>query len=339
MSSDFGILCLDGQWRIKSVSPGAAALLGAGEDGAAKIEGMLLDDLIPGASGNGKPSPETLETALLSKGGIFVTDFSCSKGGESFIFCISARRGSEFGDRDVAELYRQNKKLTAIGIFSGGIAHDYNNALTAVLGNISLAKFESESNRELLDLLNDAEKASLRIKVLTERLSSYSRGIKLTKTKIKLAAIAGDICSQKRLKFDGTINGSANDNMTEAEGDLQLITMAVECVIQNSIEAVQPAKGIIDIETSVENVEQEEIFREIALIPGRYIRLTIRDNGSGIAPDKLPDIFNPYFTTKQDHDGIGLALAYSILKRHRGYISVSSVPDQGSTFSLYIPLF
>jgi len=179
----------------------------------------------------------------------------------------------------------------------------------------------------------------LRIKVLTERLSSYSRGIRLIKTKVKLAGLVEDICAQKRRDFGGTITVSGNDNTTEVEGDSQLLSMTVECVIQNSIEAVEPVNGKIDLGVSIEDVVLEEVFREMVLLPGKYIKLTVSDDGSGIDAEKLTDIFNPYYTTKEGHDGIGLALAYSILKRHRGFISVDSKQGQGSTFSLYIPLF
>ena len=339
MSSTSGILCLDNEWRITSVSARAAVLLGAGKANAAKLQGTLLKDLIPSVAVDRLPSPETLGTALSGKGSISVDDFTCTSDEKIFMFCISGRQRAESCDKDIADLYRQNKKLTAIGIFSGGIAHDYNNALTAVLGNISLAKFDAEQNREQLDLLNDAEKASLRIKVLTERLSAYTRGIRLVKGKIKLSALVEAICEQKRRDFNGSITVSGSDNAVDFEGDSPLLSMTIECIIQNSIEAVEPGTGKIDLLISVEDVVREEIFREMVLIPGRYIRLDVSDNGSGISADKCKDIFNPYFTTKQDHDGIGLALAYSILKRHRGFISVNSEISRGSTFSLYIPLF
>lgn len=339
MSSTFGILCLDNEWKITSVSSGAAELLGADRADCSKLAGTLLSSLLPAVPADSAPSPETMTTALASKGKISIADFTISPDGKSFIFCISRGSRGESCEKDVEDLYRQNKKLTAIGIFSGGIAHDYNNALTAVLGNISLAKFEAEQNRELRDLLNDAEKASLRIKVLTERLSSYSRGIKLSKTKVNPATLVESICEQKRRNSGNSIIFSAKENATEVEGDLQLLSMTFECVIQNSIEAVEDGKGKIDLEMSIEDVAREENFREMALIPGRYLRLDVTDNGPGIAADKFTDIFNPYFTTKECHDGIGLALAYSILKRHRGFISVKSEPGKGSTFILYIPLF
>lgn len=339
MNSTFGILCLDNEWRITSVSDAAAVLLVPENPGSQKLEGTLLSDLFPSVPAGSKPSPETLGAALSLKTNITVADFTCSPDSMSFVFCITGEQKPAACEGDVAGLYRQNKKLTAIGIFSGGIAHDYNNALTAVLGNISLAKFEAEQNRDLLDLLNDAEKASLRIKTLTERLSSYSRGIRLNKAKVNPAKLIEDICEQKRRDFRGVISFTSGDGAAEIEGDSQLLSMTFECVIQNAIEAVDPGNGRIDLDLSVEDVAGEEIFREMALIPGRYIKLGVRDNGSGIAAEKLADIFNPYYTTKEGYDGIGLALAYSILKRHRGFITVNSAPGQGSEFLLYIPLF
>ena len=333
-----GILGLDDKWKITFASTEALKLLHVDSTMPPKIEDMPLGEIIPGIIVKNSPSPETLADALSSKGLSFA-DYTCSADGKNFLFCITDSSQKDFSGMDFNRLYRQNKKLTAIGIFSGGIAHDYNNALTAVLGNISLAKFEAGQNSELLDLLNDAEKASMKIKVLTERLSSYSRGIKLARVKVRLEQMIDDICACKRKEFNGSINVRFNDNSSEAECDPQLISMMFECIIQNAIEAVEPGKGAIDIELKAVDVTEDEVFMEMALVQGKYIRIDISDNGPGIAADKSSDIFNPYFTTKEDHDGIGLALAYSILKRHRGFISLNSVPGRGSTFSIYIPLF
>lgn len=339
MDSNFGILCLDNDWKITSVSPVAAKLLCGDNTGPAKLEGIFLGEIIPAVNVDNPPSREALASALAAKGNVSVADFTCRPENENYMFCISAATAAASSERDIADLYRQNKKLTAIAIFAGGIAHDYNNALTAVLGNISLAKFEAEQNRELLDLLNDAEKASMKIKILTERLSAYSRGIKPARTRVRLASLVEEICAQKRRDFAGSIIVAGGDSRVEIEGDSQLLYMTFECVIENAIEAVDPWKGKINLGISEVDVVLDEVFREMTLVPGRYIKLAVSDDGSGIAADKVTDIFNPYFTTKDGHDGIGLALAYSILKRHRGFVSVNSVPGQGSTFLLYIPLF
>jgi len=111
MSSTLGILCLDNEWRITSVSAGAAALLESVKPGSVKLEGALLGDLIPAVAGGGLPSPEILEAALSAKGNITVADFTISPDGRNFVFCISGKPRAEFNDKDVADLYRQNKSL------------------------------------------------------------------------------------------------------------------------------------------------------------------------------------------------------------------------------------
>ena len=341
MNNSFGILCLDSSWKITAVSAKISEILMAGKSGseAVKTEDFLLGDLLSFPADGAPPRPELVEAAFSAKADIAVVDFICSPDKNIYVFCLDVKPHGSSSNKNMDELYRQNKKLTAIGIFSGGIAHDYNNALTAVLGNISLAKFEADQNRELAELLDDAEKASIRIKTLTERLTSYSRGIRLNKVKLNFTELIKKICDEKKREFSGSISIGGAEGAMEVEGDPDLLAMAIECIIQNSIEAVGPAAGRIGLDIKFLDVSQDQVFREMTLIPGRYIRLTVADNGAGVASGDLNDIFNPYFTTKEDHDGIGLALAYSILKRHRGFISVESEQGQGSTFMLYLPLF
>jgi len=240
-------------------------------------------------------------------------------------------------EKQIEDLYRQNKKLAMISLFAAGIAHDYNNALTAVLGNISLARFEAEGNKELAELITDAEKASMRIKTMTERLSTYAKGVKLNKEKFDLVSAARHVYS-RYLPGCSSCTFTSDEDVMEVDADSLLLEMAIDCLVANSIEATAGMDAKIDLNISYEEIDQEQGFREISLIPGRYVRLSIKDNGAGFSPEYSSEIFDPYFTTKENHDGIGLALSYTIMKRHKGYISAAS-SREGALFSIYIPLF
>lgn len=229
--------------------------------------------------------------------------------------------------------------MSAVANFAGGIAHDYNNALTAVLGNISLAKMDAEKNSELEELLRDAESAGLKIKILTERLGMFARGMKPAKDKTDIKKLVEGIFPDLFLNYKGRYKINIQDKMTQPEIDQELISEAVRHVIENAIDAADKTDGEISIDAKEADVDQESVFREISLVAGRYIIISVTDNGEGLESYAAGDIFDPYVTTKNGREGLGLALAYTILKRHRGFISVDIPEGGGAVFKIYIPLF
>lgn len=255
---------------------------------------------------------------------------------EGGIFCHLVDSSSE---KKIKSMNRTIRRMSAVANFAGGIAHDYNNALTAVLGNISLAKMDAEKNSELEELLRDAESAGLKIKVLTERLGMFARGMKPAKDKTDIKKLVESIFPDLFLNYKGRYKISIQDKMTQPEIDQELISEAVRHVIENAIDAADKNDGEISIDAKEADVDQESVFREISLVAGRYIIISVTDNGEGLEPHAAGDIFDPYVTTKNGREGLGLALAYTILKRHRGFISVDIPEGGGAVFKIYIPLF
>ena len=129
------------------------------------------------------------------------------------------------------------------------------------------------------------------------------------------------------------------ENMKHPEIDYELISEAFRHVIENAVDAADRPDGEIIITAEEVDVKEEIVFREISLVSGRYITISVRDNGSGLDYLDKRDIFDPYITSKQDREGLGLAIAYTILKRHRGFISVDTPETGGADFKIYIPLF
>ncbi|PKL17469.1 MAG: hypothetical protein CVV49_10925 [Spirochaetae bacterium HGW-Spirochaetae-5] len=237
------------------------------------------------------------------------------------------------------QMDRTIRRMSAVANFAGGIAHDYNNALTAVLGNISLAKMDAEKDSELEELLKDAESAGLKIKILTERLGMFSRGMKPLKAKTDIKVLIENLISEVFAGFQVRCNADIQNNMTQPEIDSELIVEAIRHVFENALDAADQTTGEVMIKAAEAEISRESVFRETSLVPGRYIEISVRDNGPGLDQHSVSEIFDPYITTKPGREGLGLALTYTILKRHRGFISAETSDNGGAEFKIYIPLF
>jgi len=140
-------------------------------------------------------------------------------------------------------------------------------------------------------------------------------------------------------RYKGHLTVSIQDNMTCPEIDPVLISEAIGHVVENAVDAVDNPDGRIDVEVEEAEINKQLIFRETSLVSGRYIIISVKDNGSGFEPLTSSEIFDPYVTAKDGREGLGLALAYTILKRHRGFISVENPEGGGTLFKIYLPLF
>jgi PAS domain S-box-containing protein len=224
-------------------------------------------------------------------------------------------------------------KLESLGVLAGGIAHDFNNILGSILGNLSLAKMLVAAETELYTTLERAVKASLRAKELTRQLLTFAKGGAPVR---KAASIADLIRDTTHFVLRGSNVRSElllPDDLWPAEIDEGQIGQVLDNLIINARQAM-PDGGVVKLKA--ENLVLPENSR-IPLSTGRYIHLSIHDTGIGIAPENLPKIFDPYFTTKQKGSGLGLATTYSIMRKHEGHISVESAPGEGTTFHLYLP--
>jgi two-component system, cell cycle sensor histidine kinase and response regulator CckA len=234
--------------------------------------------------------------------------------------------------KQVEDELLRSRKLESLGILAGGIAHDFNNLLTAILGNISLAKQRVDSVDPLIALLADAEKASIQAQKLTQQLLTFSKGGAPVKEIVAIQNIV-----QETAVF--TLRGSSvkcrfsfSDNLPNLEVDKGQLSQVIQNLVMNAEQAM-PMGGIIDI-----HIEQRVIHDEGELIkPGDYVVIQIKDEGVGIQEDVLEKIFDPYFTTKQQGNGLGLSTSYSIIQKHGGRIHVASAVGQGSVFSIYLP--
>ncbi len=240
--------------------------------------------------------------------------------------------------RDVTEQQRMEQELAkgrnleAIGLLAGGIAHDFNNILTAILGNIALAKMYGEGDSKITDVLGEAEKAFWRARDLTQQLLTFAKGgapIKKTASVRELLTDTTNFAlrgSNVRVDFD-----IAND-LWAAEFDRGQLSQVINNLVLNAKQAM-PGGGKLRIRA--QNLRLKG--GEIPLPPGPYLHIEVSDTGAGIPEKHLAKIFDPYFTTKQQGSGLGLSIAYSIITKHQGHITVRSTIGVGTTFNIYLP--
>ncbi|HBD06715.1 MAG TPA: hypothetical protein DCZ69_00500 [Syntrophobacteraceae bacterium] len=225
------------------------------------------------------------------------------------------------------------QKLESIGILAGGIAHDFNNILTAVIGNISLAKMYAEPETKVRKRLEETEKAAQRAKELTQQLLTFSRGGKPVKRTVVISELIKESATFALRGSNVKLELSLPEDLWPVEIDEGQISQVMSNLIINADQAM-PEGGTVRIEA-----ENTSLGPAVALPlkPGRYVTIGICDQGIGIGKDLVDKIFDPYFTTKQHGSGLGLATVYSIIKGHDGCITVDSEMGKGTRFHIYLP--
>lgn len=275
-----------------------------------------------------------LEYTLIAKGGrkiaaILTTKLIKYEGENAILGTVTDIRER----KKMQEELLKARKLESVGILAGGIAHDFNNILTGILGNISLAKAEVDSKDEIFKTLTKAEKASLRAKDLTQQLLTFSKGGAPVRKTTSIAELIEDSVgfalrgSRVRCEF------SMPSDLWAVELDEGQMNQVMNNLIINADQAM-PEGGIIKVSAENVTLKKEDA---LPLKDGRYVKVTIEDQGIGIPRQHLTKIFDPYFSTKHKGDGLGLATSYSIIKNHRGYVAVDSELGRGASFYVYLP--
>jgi PAS domain S-box-containing protein len=227
----------------------------------------------------------------------------------------------------------KGQKLESLGVLAGGIAHDFNNLLTAIMGNISLAKMFADPGTKAFDRLSDAEKACERATGLTQQLLTFSKGgapVKKTASIVQIITdSAGFMLRGSNVKCEFTLP----KDLWAADVDEGQMGQVINNLIINADQAM-PDGGVISV--TAENVSITAADH-LPIPEGRYVLISIQDQGEGISPENLSKIFDPYFTTKERGSGLGLATVYSIIKSHQGHLDVESTKGVGTIFRLYLP--
>ena len=235
----------------------------------------------------------------------------------------------------------QSQKMQAIGELAGGIAHDFNNLLTAITGHCDLLMLRhDQGDPDYADLVQINQNAN-RAASLVGQLLAFSRKQTLEPETLDLRDTMGELVHLlNRLVGERiTLTLSHDPDLRPIRADRRQLDQVIMNLVVNARDAM-PDGGEIRVETRVVHLA-EPLHRDRAEVPaGRYVTIRVRDEGHGIPPDRLARIFEPFWTTKRTGEGtgLGLSMAYGIVKQTGGYIFVDSVVDMGTTFTIYCPV-
>ena len=255
--------------------------------------------------------------------------------------------------RDVTDRKRMEeqllkaRKLESIGILAGGFAHDYNNLLSGIMGNLSMAQLSISPDHEAFQFIKEMEKATIQARDLTAKVARFAKGGEPIRKSALISPLLKQTVERVLGESDVKYELSIPDDLWPVEIDVYQIGQVIHNLLLNAVEAIsvrregakeEPEPGIINL--SAENIDMDT-QNSLILKQEKYLQVSIEDNGIGIPEEDVKMIFDPYFSTKERGSrkgmGLGLSICHSIITRHEGNITVESEEGVGTTFHLYLP--
>ena len=240
--------------------------------------------------------------------------------------------------KNIQARLQEAQKMEAIATLAGGIAHEFNNALCAVIPNIDLLKSKLPGNDEINKHTEPIHSSAQRMAHLTSQLLAYARGGKYRPQQISLNKFVQDTLPfvKHLIKADIVVETDIVQDLCYVEADLTQMQMVFLAVMVNATEAIDHA-GYIRLTVKGTDIDEEFAKGHDSLKPGSYVSLTIEDNGSGMSEETRTRVFEPFFTTKFQGRGLGMAAVYGIVKNHDGLVVVDSELGKGTTVRIYLP--
>lgn len=233
-----------------------------------------------------------------------------------------------------------SQKMEAIGKLAGGIAHDFNNLLVVIIGSAELLANAVSDKPALRDLADQVRHAGERAANLTRQLLAFSRKQLLQPKVIDLNAILVDLekLLGRLIGEDVVLVTQLHDSAVKIKADPGQMEQVVINLVTNARDALVDG-GTITLQTSMVVIDEQANHLSLGLEPGCYAKLAVTDNGRGMGEDVVKQAFDPFFTTKEVGQGTGLGLStvYGIVKQSQGDVTLESVPDRGSTITIYLP--
>ena len=269
-------------------------------------------------------------------------NFEGAEFGVGFARDITPEKQAQEIKKDLEAQLRQTQKLEALGVLVGGVAHEFNNVLLAISMNTELARDYATSGSPLDLHLDDVRKAADRAKNTVEQILQFSRREKSQQSRVPAARLVEEALNLLRASMPATIElrrdldpecGVILANPTE-------LHQVVMNLCMNAFQAMKFNKGVLEVNLRRQDVDSEFAARHPELEAGPHVRLEVRDDGVGMAPEIQERIFDPFFTTKEvgQGTGLGLAVVHGIVRNHGGAITLRSQPGEGTTFVVYFPL-
>lgn len=256
---------------------------------------------------------------------------------------VTDRKEMEASNRLLLEQLHQAQKMQAIGTLAGGIAHEFNNVLGAIIGYTSLLKNMMKENHPFFGPVATIERSAERAAELTRKLLGFARGGKYRADPVFLNDVVNRILPIIQRTFDRAIAIEARlaDSLPPTEGDMGQLEHSLLNLCLNARDAM-PDGGRLVIETAAAKIGEEFVALHPWARTGEFVRLTVTDTGVGMTAETRKRIFEPFFTTKKVEpgtgSGMGLAMVYGAVKNHGGFIEVHSEPGRGTTMNLFLPV-
>ncbi len=232
------------------------------------------------------------------------------------------------------------QRMEAVGTLAGGVAHDFNNALTGIFGFSEMLRPHLKGNERALSHLNEVMRSAERASTLTRQLLTYSRRQPISPANLNLNRVVSDLLKlvSKVVGEHIEIRMSLSENLPAVHADSGQIEQVLMNLVINARDAM-PGGGRLAIETGEEHLDEEFVRYHPHMNAGSYVVLTVSDTGVGMDSKTRERVFEPFFTTKgpSKGTGLGLAMVYGIVKQHNGFIHLYSEPGKGTTFKIYLP--
>jgi PAS domain S-box-containing protein len=344
-----GVIAVDLNMRVIFCNKTAAVICGCDKDTAAGRPLAENFNLINAANRETAANPiektfHTGQAVGLEHNSVIITP----AGEEKYLSATSAPIFNNAGElngailvfRDISDRKKMEEellkvsKLESLGVLAGGIAHNFNNLLTGITGNISYAKFIIAEDSPAQEALNTAEEIVFKAKDLTSQFRTFSGG----GAPVKKTVYVSDTIKPA---VDFVLRGSKvkasyeiNDELWPAEIDEGQIKQLITNLVINAVQAM-PGGGNLSISASNELIDASS---SLNIPAGKYLKISFKDEGDGIAPENISKIFDPYFSTRQSGSGLGLTASYSIARKHGGIITAESARRQGATFNVLLPV-
>lgn len=342
-----GIVATDTRGGVILLNPAAEALTGMSQAdaGGRAVDEVLLTAEAASGGGFGRLVREALVAAgapAAARDMVIVSALGAKRTVVPRAAAVRDRRGHVIGAvlslRDVTEQRQADEELfkirslESLGFLAGGIAHDFNNLLTGIIGNLELLGEELAAAGPARELLKDATATSRKATALSRQLLIFADGGDVVRKTLALGPLLRDTAHFVLRGSNVKSRVSAPRGLWPIDGDDAQFTQVLGNLLINAREAM-PDGGTVWIRG-----ENHALAEPLLHLPaGRYVRLTVRDDGPGIAAAILARVFNPYFSSKARGSGLGLAIVYSVVRRHGGHVWAESTEGKGAVFTLLLP--
>jgi PAS domain S-box-containing protein len=307
------------------------------------IDRILKEGEVAGFEARLSCAGNQIKTVLISACG---TQFEGEPAAFFVFMDITDRKSAETENQRLSEQLLQAQKMEAIGRLAGGVAHDFNNMLTAITVNAEMSISQLPSDDPLLDHQKEILSAAKRSATLTNQLLAFARKQTVLPRIIDLnESVENTLKMLRRLIGENIdLTWQAGIDVGQIKIDPTQFDQLLANLIVNARDAIwasqnADSQGLIRLESDKAVVTASSTGFPADIAPGSYAKISISDNGCGMSPEVIARIFDPFFTTKQQGEGtgLGLSIVFGIVKQNEGSITVHSIPDEGTTFTIYLP--